>query len=129
MAVTQRYPGGTELEISMLFVDVRGSTDLAERMSPTDYARLMDRFYNAATEVLIRTDAFIDKFVGDEVMGLYFPLFTGPMRVRRCSQRNNCYRPPGTPRRMGLGCRSASVFIRASPSSVPSRVRKTVSMT
>src|SRR5439155_6098481 len=83
MAVTQRYPGGTELEISMLVVDVRCSTDLAERMSPTDYARLMDRFYNAATEVLIRTDAFIDKFVGDEVMGLYFPLFTGPNHARQ----------------------------------------------
>lgn len=77
MAVTRTYPGGTELEISMLFVDVRGSTDLAERMSATQFAGLMDRFYKAATEVLIRTDAFIDKFVGDEVMALYFPLFTG----------------------------------------------------
>jgi adenylate cyclase len=26
----------------------------------------------------VQTDAFIDKLVGDEVMALYFPLFTGP---------------------------------------------------
>lgn len=82
MAFTKRYPGGTELEISMLFVDVRGSTDLAERMTATDFAQLMNRFYKTATDVLIRTDAVIDKLVGDEVMALYFPLFTGPNHAR-----------------------------------------------
>ena len=77
-----KYPGGTEIEISMLFVDVRGSTSLAERMSAADFSRLMNRFYKAATKVLIKTDAFIDKFVGDEVIGLYFPLFTGANHAR-----------------------------------------------
>jgi adenylate cyclase len=38
----------------------------------------MNRFYKAATNVLIQTDAFIDKLIGDEVMGLYLPVFTGP---------------------------------------------------
>ena len=71
-------PGGSEVELSLLFVDVRGSTNMAEQMSAAEFGRLLDRFYKAATEVLIRTDAFIDKFVGDEVIGLYFPLFTGP---------------------------------------------------
>jgi adenylate cyclase len=73
-----KYPGGTEVEISMLFVDVRGSTSLAEKMSTAEFSRLMKRFYKAATKVLIKTDAFIDKFVGDAVTGLFFPLFTGP---------------------------------------------------
>jgi adenylate cyclase len=62
----------------MLFVDARGSTSLAEGMSAADFSRLMNRFYKAATEVLIKTDAFVDKLVGDEVIGLYLPLFTGP---------------------------------------------------
>ena len=82
MAFCQKYPGGTEVELSMLFVDVRGSTSLAERMNASDYSRLMNRFYKAATDVLIRTDAFIDQFVGDEAIGLYFPLFTGPNHAR-----------------------------------------------
>jgi adenylate cyclase len=38
----------------------------------------MNRFYKASTDVLIKSDAFIDQFVGDEAVGLYFPLFTGP---------------------------------------------------
>lgn len=82
MAFCQEYPGGTEVELSLLFVDVRGSTSLAEKMSPSDYSRLLNRFYKAATDVLIRTDAFIDQFVGDEAVGLYFPLFTGPNHTR-----------------------------------------------
>lgn len=82
MAFCQKYPGGTEIDMSLLFVDVRGSTSLAEKMRPSDYSRLMNRFYKAATDVLIRTDAFIDQFVGDEAVGLYFPLFTGPNHTR-----------------------------------------------
>jgi adenylate cyclase len=82
MAFAKRYPGGTEIEISMLFVDVRGSTRMAEGMSPASFSQLMNRFYKAATDVLIRTDAIIDKLVGDEVIGLYLPLFTGPNHAR-----------------------------------------------
>lgn len=73
-----QYPGGAEVELSMLFVDARGSTSLAEQMTATEFSRLMDRFYKAATKVLIKTDAYIDKLVGDEVVALYLPLFTGP---------------------------------------------------
>ncbi len=82
MVFCEKYPGGTEVEMSLLFVDVRGSTSLAERMSARKYIRMMNRFYKAATKVLIRTDAFIDQFVGDEAVGLYFPLFTGPNHAR-----------------------------------------------
>ena len=82
MAFARRYPGGTELELSMLFVDVRGSSRLAESMSAAEFSVLMNRFYKAATDVLIRTDAVIDKLVGDEVIGLYLPIFTGPNHAR-----------------------------------------------
>ncbi len=70
----------------MLFVDVRGSSGLAERMSATEFSRLMNRFYAAATGVLIKTDALIDKLVGDEVVALYFPLLTGPNHARPAVQ-------------------------------------------
>ncbi len=70
----------------MLFADVRGSTALAERMSATDFSRLMNRFYAAATDVLIKTDAMIDKLVGDEVVAFYLPLLTGPRHARPAVQ-------------------------------------------
>lgn len=82
MAFAQRCPGGAEIELSMLFVDVRGSTSLAEEMTATEFGRLMNRFYEVATDVLIDSDAVIDKLVGDQVIGLYLPMFTGPNHAR-----------------------------------------------
>ena len=70
----------------MLFADVRGSTTMAERMSGEEFNRIMNRFYATATDVLIRSDAMIDKLVGDEVIGLFLPLFSGRQHARRAVQ-------------------------------------------
>ena len=67
------HPGGAEVEISMLFADVRGSTALAEQMPPTEFSRLMNRFYDCANRVVIDSDGLVDKLVGDEVVALYVP--------------------------------------------------------
>ena len=69
-----RHPGGCEVELSLLFADVRGSTGLAEQMTPSAFRDLMNRFYAAANAVLIASDAMIDKMVGDEVVALYLPM-------------------------------------------------------
>ncbi len=69
--------GGAEVELSMLFADVRGSTGIAERMAPRDYSTLLNRFYEIATRVLIEREAVVDKFVGDEVVGLFVPGMAG----------------------------------------------------
>ena len=69
--------GGVEMEVGVLFADVRGFTSLAEDMAPEGVAGLLNRFYASASEVLSRS-AIIDKLVGDEVMALYVPqLFRG----------------------------------------------------
>src|SRR3954468_14837225 len=64
--------GGVEMEIGVLFADVRGFTELADRMAPDNVAALLNRFYAAASDVLTRS-AIVDKLVGDEVMALYLP--------------------------------------------------------
>jgi len=74
---------GAEVEISMLFADVRGSSKLARQMPTWDFTRLMNRFYNTSKEVLVEADAIIEKFVGDEVVALFVPLMTGPDHARR----------------------------------------------
>jgi adenylate cyclase len=76
-AVLAKERGGAEIEIAMLYADVRGSTGLAARVGPTEFAALMQRFFRIAIKVFTRTDAVVDKMVGDEVIGLYLPGFTG----------------------------------------------------
>jgi adenylate cyclase len=79
-------PGGLEVDIAVLFADVRRSTALGEQLAPAAFAALLNRFYSAATEVLIRYDAIIDKLIGDEVMALFIPGFCGPEYRRRAAE-------------------------------------------
>jgi adenylate cyclase len=71
-------PGGAEVEIAVLFADIRDSSGLARRLGPTRYAETLNRFYRTATEVLIAYEATIDKLIGDEVMAFFVPGFAGP---------------------------------------------------
>jgi adenylate cyclase len=69
----ERGRGGAEIELSMLFADIRGSTGLAETMGAAPFRQAMNRFYRVATGVLLAHDAIVDKFVGDEVVALFIP--------------------------------------------------------
>jgi adenylate cyclase len=69
--------GGAEVDIAVLFADVRGSTGLGAQLGSTDYAALLNRFYTAATHALLKHDAIIDKLIGDEVMALFIPGICG----------------------------------------------------
>lgn len=77
------HPGGAEVPLTMLFADVRGSTQLAEQMSAREFGQLMNRFYTVASHILIQSDAMVDRLLGDEAIGLYIPGFAGPEHPRR----------------------------------------------
>jgi adenylate cyclase len=77
-AFAREYKGGAEVELSLLFADVRGSTALAESMSATEFSRIIDRFYNAASQALVANFALIDKIIGDQASGIFVPGYTGP---------------------------------------------------
>jgi adenylate cyclase len=66
-------PGGMEMEIGVMFADVRGFTRLAATTDATALSALLRRFYAQAEEVLF-PDALVDKLIGDCVMALYVPL-------------------------------------------------------
>ena len=81
--IGDQYPGGAEADVAMLFVDIRGSTTIAEGLSPWDFSAVIDRFYRRATEVLVDAGALIEKLVGDEVTAIFAPGFAGRHYVRR----------------------------------------------
>lgn len=73
----RKYQGGAEIEITMVFADIRGSTQLAESMNVTEFKNLIDRFYRVSTDVFIHYDAMIDKLVGDEVTAFFMSGLAG----------------------------------------------------
>ncbi|HET9907843.1 MAG TPA: adenylate/guanylate cyclase domain-containing protein, partial [Anaerolineales bacterium] len=111
---TTQFPGGAEIELAMLFVDVRGSTTMAETMNNTEFSHLMNRFYEATINVLVQADAFIDKLVGDEVTALFLPGYAGKDHARKAVQAGrNYYAPQAMGSRAVHGCPLVSGYIPA----------------
>lgn len=75
--------GGAEVEMSILFADIRNSTALSQTMSAGDFSKLINRFYVEATHVLVETDGLVDKLAGDSVAAFWGAGFAGPDYVRR----------------------------------------------
>jgi adenylate cyclase len=69
---------GVEIQITLLFSDIRGSTAMGERMRPADFYGFLDRFYRLASDSIVAHDGIVDKVVGDEVVGLFFGGISGP---------------------------------------------------
>ena len=68
---------GAEIPVSLLFADIRGSTGFGERMSPTEFRTFLDRFYQISSKAILDNDGIVDKFVGDEAIGLFFVGISG----------------------------------------------------
>ncbi len=80
---SRTFPGGAEVEMTMLFADIRGSTALSEKMSPKEFSQLINRFYAASTKIIIEADGLVEKLAGDEVVAFWGAGFAGPDYVRR----------------------------------------------
>ena len=78
-----KHPGGAELEISVVFADVRGSTGLAERSSTATFRGLIQAYYKSAAAAIDGNGGIIDKFLGDGVMALFIPVITGENHAGR----------------------------------------------
>ena len=81
-----KHHGGAEIEASFLFADIRGSTTLAEHMSAAQFHALLDRFYATASAVVFEHDGAVDKFVGDEVVAMFFPFVSGDLHATKAVQ-------------------------------------------
>ena len=73
-----RYQGGAELEAAVMFVDVRNSTAMAEKMSPEEFSKHINRFYKAVTHMYYQKNGLVEKFQGDEVGGFFVRGMAGP---------------------------------------------------
>lgn len=61
----------TRKEITVMFADVRGFTDLAERLEPEETAALLNEFFTAMTDEIFLHDGTLDKYLGDGIMAFF----------------------------------------------------------
>ena len=114
--LARTHRGGAEVELTLLFADIRGSTTLAERMTASEFSRLMNRFYDVATRLLIDSDGWIDKLVGDEVIAFYLPFLEDhparAVRAGRALMRATGQGSPGGPWvPVGIGIQTGTAFV------------------
>ena len=62
---------GTRLRVSILMVDMRGSTELINHVEPEVMAGCSNQYLGHITDVLFRYEGTIDKFAGDAVLGFF----------------------------------------------------------
>ena len=72
-----RHESGAEVELTMLFADVRDSTPLAERSTNAEFKEVIQRFYKQTSNVLVAHNAMVNRLMGDQVSALFVPRFAG----------------------------------------------------
>ena len=60
-----------ELEMSVLFSDIRDFTTLSEQMTPTDNFKFINSYLSRMEPLIVENQGFIDKYIGDAIMALF----------------------------------------------------------
>jgi adenylate cyclase len=74
--------GGERRELSILFSDIRGFTSLSEDLPPETLVALLHDFLNPMSEIIVRNQGTIDKYIGDAIMALFNAPLENPDHAR-----------------------------------------------
>ena len=80
--------GGRLTEITMLYSDIRGFTAMSDGRPPGEVVNMLNEYFEVMVEVLFQHSGTLDKFVGDEIIGLFgapIPLEDAPFRAICCA--------------------------------------------
>lgn len=74
-----------EREVTIMFVDIVDFTTISSRLSPTETASLLNRFYTEITSVIFKYSGSVNKFIGDAVMALWGAPFSKQDDVKQAA--------------------------------------------
>jgi class 3 adenylate cyclase len=57
--------------VTVLFVDLVGSTSRAEKLDPEDVRAILDRYHSRVRDEIQRVGGIVEKFIGDAVMAVF----------------------------------------------------------
>jgi class 3 adenylate cyclase len=60
-----------EMNLTVLFADIRSFTSLSEKMTPAENFNFLNSFLRRVSPVIRRNSGFIDKYMGDGIMALF----------------------------------------------------------
>ncbi len=74
---------GERRVMTYLFSDVQDFTTMSEKMESEDLARLVNGYLDGMTEIVLKHDGMVDKFIGDAV----FAVFNAPLDLADHAQK------------------------------------------
>jgi class 3 adenylate cyclase len=63
--------GGERKYVTALFSDVRGFTEMSEKMSPEEVVEVLNIYLNLQEKIVRNWGGTVDKYVGDEIMAIF----------------------------------------------------------
>src|SRR3989339_311770 len=60
-----------ELEVSVIFADIRGFTALSEKLKASEVVDILNKYYSNMTAIAEEYGGIVDKFIGDNVMAVF----------------------------------------------------------
>jgi PAS domain S-box-containing protein len=80
---------GEQLEVALLFCDIRRFTTMAEQLSPQDVVHFLNEYYSMMSDVIKQHNGVINQFVGDEIFvsfGAPIPIENPEISSVHCAQ-------------------------------------------
>ncbi len=81
LADAGQVPKAEEREVTVLFADLRGFTNICEPLTPEETIDLLNRYYTVVSDAVTRNRGHVSKFIGDGVLALFGALEQNPWRV------------------------------------------------
>ncbi|MBB4000450.1 CHASE2 domain-containing protein [Aureimonas pseudogalii] len=111
--------GGEIRDLTVLFSDIRGFTGMSEALDPQELTGLLNDFLTPMTDVLLRSEATIDKYMGDAIMAFWnAPLDIADHRRKAClaaldmlAALDALNRERSKPLRVGIGLHAGSACV------------------
>jgi adenylate cyclase len=75
--------GGERREITVMFTDLAGFTDLSETMEVVKLAQVINTYMEAMSEEIVKRDGYLDKYIGDAIMSFWNGLVDQPDHAAR----------------------------------------------
>lgn len=63
--------GGRQVDVAILFADMRNYTSLSEKLHPGETVNLLNAYFALLVKAIYASGGIVDKFIGDAVMAVY----------------------------------------------------------
>jgi class 3 adenylate cyclase len=85
--------GSEKCKLTIFFCDIVNFTTLSESTAPEELASLMGIYFDGMTEIIMKHQGTVDKYIGDSIMAFWgAPHMCSDQAVRACNAALDCYK-------------------------------------